>query len=105
MKIVQSTGVEIFSFESLVSTTVQRSKADLKIHHELLQQTTAEASGMASRTHSRDLIIENVWGDLKHAMCAGQPGNMSELEEWVLFPKSRTEICLADYSVQSVCKL
>lgn len=54
-------------------------------------------------SQSPDLnIIENLWGDLKHAVHARRPKNLSELEEfckqeWEKIPKARTERLLAEY--------
>lgn len=47
-------------------------------------------------------IIENLWGDLKHAVHARRPKNLSELEEfckeeWEKIPKARIERLLAGY--------
>ena len=47
-------------------------------------------------------IIENLWRDLKHAVHARRPNNISELEvfcqeEWGKIPKARIERLFADY--------
>lgn len=58
----------------------QESEADLKIHHELLQESQAEAFGN-SRHSSHDLnITENLFVDLSHAVYGRRSKNISEPE-------------------------
>ena len=61
------------------------------------------------RPQSPDLnITENLWIDLKRAVRARRPRNLTELEEfckeeWVKIPQTRTERLLADYKKRFCC--
>lgn len=55
------------------------SKGDLKIQHERLQKTQAEASNWSSQCPDLNMT-ENLWLEFKHAVSAGLSKDISELE-------------------------